>query len=256
MISRWDVYVDKILRAGNGEDIHPREFGVLSSPGISAGAFLSSPYAQEGVPDIQLTVFPTVAEPHLMNDEYLRSRKPNATSIDILEQSKQMLITVALMTPDARYEVILNSSDPIGSVPLIKRPRGREHYLSELDIKKLAWGVEQVIAIANTPPLSKLVEEILSPPADLHNFEAWVNNNHYPNTHWSGSARMGMNPKESVLDEKMRVRGVKGLYVADASTFPIIPNGNVHSTVAVVAAQAADIILREAIYMDSSSSGR
>lgn len=60
VMSHWGTYVNLVERASRGEDIPPYEFGVLSSPGISAGAFLVSPYSENGIPDIQLTVFPTV----------------------------------------------------------------------------------------------------------------------------------------------------------------------------------------------------
>jgi choline dehydrogenase len=53
---------------------------------------------------------------------------------------------------------------------------------------------------------------------------------------------MGSDP-ESVVDETLRVRGVGNLRIADASVIPIIPNGNVHTTITAIAFLAADIIL-------------
>ena len=46
-----------------------------------------------------------------------------------------------------------------------------------------------------------------------------------------------------MVDEDLKVHGVSGLRIADASVIPIVPNGNVHSTVTVVAAMAAEKIL-------------
>lgn len=48
---------------------------------------------------------------------------------------------------------------------------------------------------------------------------------------------------KSVVDEKMAVKGVKGLHVGDASVIPFIPNGNVHSAVVLVATKLAEILL-------------
>ena len=54
---------------------------------------------------------------------------------------------------------------------------------------------------------------------------------------------MGRGAADSVVDEDLKVHGVSGLRIADASVIPIVPNGNVHSTVTVVAAMAAEKIL-------------
>ena len=48
-----------------------------------------------------------------------------------------------------------------------------------------------------------------------------------------------------VVDERLRVRGVNFLRVADASVVPTIPNGNVHSTVLLIASRAADMLLED-----------
>lgn len=112
--------------------------------------------------------------------------------------------------------------------------------------------------------------------------------NHYPNSHWVGTAKMGATIKSnvvkskeslflststttrlnnnnndndksnntnvifddvsiqtSVLDEELLVRGTTNLYVADASAIPIIPNGNVHSTVTIIASMAADFLRKK-----------
>lgn len=70
----------------------------------------------------------------------------------------------------------------------------------------------------------------------------WIRCNKYPTSHIVGSARMGID-SESVVDEKLQVRGVSNLRVADASVIPVIPNGNVHTTVIAIAFLAAEIIL-------------
>ncbi len=49
----------------------------------------------------------------------------------------------------------------------------------------------------------------------------------------------------SVLNEELLVRGTTNLYVADASAIPIIPNGNVHSTVTIVASMAYDFLRKK-----------
>lgn len=79
----------------------------------------------------------------------------------------------------------------------------------------------------------------LSMFADLN---AWVLGAVFRNTHWVGSASMAASEIEGVVDNRLRVFGVKGLRVADASIIPSIPNGNVHSSVLMVASHAAGLI--------------
>ena len=95
------------------------------------------------------------------------------------------------------------------------------------------------------PPLSLLTQTETSPSASVITKESlldWIRSNKYPTSHIVGSTRMGVD-SESVVDERLQVRGVSNLRVADASVIPAIPNGNVHSTVIAIAYLAAEIIL-------------
>tara|TARA_B110001450_G_C17513226_1_gene437323 strand:+ start:44 stop:238 length:195 start_codon:yes stop_codon:yes gene_type:complete len=56
---------------------------------------------------------------------------------------------------------------------------------------------------------------------------------------------MGTDPKQSVVDEQLRVHGVHGLRVVDASIFPSIPTGNTNGPTIAVAEKAATMIIRD-----------
>jgi choline dehydrogenase-like flavoprotein len=244
------------------------QIATLGTPGFSAGAFLRSPWATDEAPDIQLTVFPRSIEPHVARKE----RREDTKSM----RASAMVITVALLRPDARYEVrpsTTTSTTAVGSstkqkspiqatksdmlpldgnpltqqlhfhLPSIDLPEAREQYLSDLDVERLAWGLEQVRLIGKTAPLAdNTVEEIYpGPEADL---QAFVRGNHLPNSHWVGSTKMGIDKDHmAVLDEALRVRGIDNLRVVDSGAIPKIPNGNIHSTVCAVASHAADMII-------------
>lgn len=77
------------------------DLGVLASVGLCAGGFLRSPLASSDAPDVQLTVYPAVTEPHLTS----RTWSESATPRRVLLQGKQMLVTVALLQPDTRARV-------------------------------------------------------------------------------------------------------------------------------------------------------
>jgi choline dehydrogenase-like flavoprotein len=152
-------------------------------------------------------------------------------------------------------KIILNETDPLYSPPIIKLPGNDTRYLSDLDVTRLVWGIQQARQILSSPPLSlNLTIDEVSPGPSLENnntmLRTWVEETVYIYSHWVGTAQMGDslsgNDKEdilnSVVDPNLRVRGTSNLFVADASVMPFIPNGNVHSTVAMVGYRAADLI--------------
>jgi choline dehydrogenase len=63
--------------------------------------------------------------------------------------------------------------------------------------------------------------------------------------HPCGTARMGSDPLTSVVDQRLRVRGIDGLVVADASVFPSIISGNTNAPTMMVASRAAAWLLEE-----------
>jgi choline dehydrogenase len=229
------------------------KMGAFASPGFAAGAFLTSPWANSSIPDIQLTVFPRVEEPHILRKELETGVLPRSS----------MLVTIALLDPEARYEVAPYqeglSPDPRRVIikpeddnpftdwfplPNLVLPRGRSKYLTSHDVRRIAWGVSEVRRILSQPPLSTKIGREVFPGASVLGdaLNNHINGNHLPNAHWVGSARMGTDPL-AVVDNELRVYGTKGLRVVDASVMPHVPNGNTHSTVCVIASRAADLIL-------------
>lgn len=264
LVFDWQNYVDKVIQSRNGKNIPNSDFGILASPGLSAGAFLVSPYSKNDVPDIQLTMFPSIPRSFLENLKIAPILLTSENGTTFAEN--QMLITVALLDPDARYEVVIDNNDPIGSAPIFQLPKTLNSYFSDTDLNKLAWGVEQVRKIVETPPLSDVTSNIVSPPSNIQTtsqLKEWIAETHHPNAHWVGSAKMGLSSKTSVLDGNAKVHGVKNLYVGgiiidfyicckcynilciDASAIPISPTGNIHATVVAVALQIVQGILRK-----------
>ena len=222
-----------------------RQLGVLASPGFSAGAFLSSPWSDDGDPDIQLTVFPRTIEPH-----YSQQLMKNGQS-----ETMDMLVTVALLRPEGRHIIRLapfheqnkeeNLRDSIHfGFPTIET-ENQSTYLTDFDVKRLAWGIEQVRKIQNARPLSDRTGNEISPGSHEkeEKLREFIKSSAMTNSHWCGSTQMGTDTSNSVVDENLRVHGVKNLRVVDAGVMPFIPNGNTHSTTCAVALRGVDLIL-------------
>jgi len=241
--------------------------GTFATPGFSAGGFLTSPLAVNGVPDIQLTVFPRLIEPHVTLLERKIAQDKGIPFDGGRMTEGAMLVTVALLQPEARYEVSpstesmdldleLDNADVHtegGShskyqLPSITLPADTSEYLTDLDVERLAWGMDEVRNIMNHAPLNKLTGEELIPGAQVtgYTLEQHIRLHHLPNSHWVGSAKMGRaDDPMAVVDDRLHVRGISGLRIVDASVMPHIPNGNTHSTICVIASMAADIIFED-----------
>jgi len=100
--------------------------------------------------------------------------------------------------------------------------------------------------LAATEPLASLIAEELRPgPAvqsdeDLiHDFKQRSGTVYHP----SCTCRMGPNPKTSVVDSRLKVHGLEGLRVCDASVFPNLIAGNTNAPAMMVGWKGAEIIL-------------
>ncbi|PBB64726.1 alanine-phosphoribitol ligase [Mesorhizobium sp. WSM4312] len=125
------------------------------------------------------------------------------------------------------------------------QPRIVPNYLTHPDdIRCLADGARLVQDIMKQPVLSRYVDQghiparPLSTPAD---FDTFVRSQAHPGLHPCGTCRMGNDPM-AVVDPKLRVRGVEGLRIADASVMPDVISGNLNSVVIMIGEKAADLL--------------
>jgi choline dehydrogenase-like flavoprotein len=154
--------------------------------------------------------------------------------------------TVAQLSyPFSRGSSHITSSSP-ASHPIIDFA-----YLSHpLDIEILARHTLQTENILSRPPLSSHIKRdgIRLPadfpkPTSLEDAKKIIERYAATNYHPCGTCAMMKKELGGVVDEELKVYGVKGLRVVDASVFPIIPRGNILTTVYAVAEKTADILL-------------
>ncbi|WP_137120085.1 choline dehydrogenase [Segeticoccus rhizosphaerae] len=150
-------------------------------------------------------------------------------------------VHIGPMYSDCRGSVKVTSTDPFS------HPAVRFNYLSTEDDRR-EW-VEMVRAARNIleqPAFSAFSAGEISPgPAVRTDQEIldWVARDAETALHPSCTARMGTDERSVVDPRSMRVHGVEGLRVVDASVFPYVPNGNIYAPVMMVAEKAADLIL-------------
>jgi choline dehydrogenase-like flavoprotein len=144
-----------------------------------------------------------------------------------------------LVSTKSRGNLRLRSSDPLD------KPRILTNTLAEPeDMASLVAGVKLARQIASTGPLAEAAaREIYPGPGvdDDADIEAFVRQHVDLLYHPVGTCKMGTDDA-AVLDPQLRVRGIDGLRVVDASVMPQIPGGNTNAPTIMIAERAADLI--------------
>ena len=147
---------------------------------------------------------------------------------------------VGPMYSDARGSVRIVSADPR------VHPALRFNYLStDQDRREWVECVRAARAILSQPALGRFNGGELSPGPAVETEDQvldWVARDAETALHPSCTARMGVDEHSVVDPATMRVHGVDGLRVVDASVFPYVTNGNIYAPVMMVAEKAADLI--------------
>ncbi len=149
-------------------------------------------------------------------------------------------VHVGPMYSDARGSVKITSLDP--SV----HPAVRFNYLSTAqDRREWVEAVRVARDLLSQPAMTKFNGGEVSPGPEVQTDEQildWVARDAETALHPSCTARMGTDPMSVVDPQTMRVHGVSGLRVVDASVFPYVTNANIYAPVMMVAEKAADLI--------------
>jgi choline dehydrogenase len=150
-------------------------------------------------------------------------------------------VHVGPMYSDARGAVKITSTDPR------VHPVLRFNYLSTAqDRREWVEAVQVARAILNQPAFDPFNGGETSPGPAVESDEEildWVARDAETALHPSCTAKLGIDAMSVVDPASMRVHGLDGLRVVDASVFPYVPNGNIYAPVMMVAEKAADLIL-------------
>jgi choline dehydrogenase len=193
-------------------EYNANRMGPLSSNGIGVGAFVKT-VDDATVPDIQI---------------FLTASPRDTFSVH-----------AALMRPESRGRIRLRSK-AITDAPVIQA-----NYLEdEQDLDGLVRGLEVARRIAAANGLSEFRGEELSPGAtvdDADGLREHIRKNATTFFHAIGTCKMGTDPM-AVVDGELRVHGLEGLRVIDASIMPTLISGATHAATVMIAEKGADFI--------------
>ena len=198
--------------------------GLLASNIAEAGGFLKT-LPELDRPDIQLHFCVSLVDDHGRKRHYNRG----------------FSVHVCGLRPESRGTVTLASAD-VRTAPVID-PR----FLSEqADLDTLIRGVRLVHRILDAPSMAGLTKRPLYDTSAVSDQALTDLIRQRADTiyHPVGTCRMGSD-ELSVVDSRLRVRGVEGLRVADASIMPTLVSGNTQAPAAVIGEKAADLLLAD-----------
>jgi choline dehydrogenase len=145
--------------------------------------------------------------------------------------------------PTSRGEIALRSADPLAP------PAIRPNYLAtETDRQQIIDGMRFLWRLADQPALKAAIAAQILPAGDARTDEAILTHARaaaWTVFHPSCTCRIGTDPQRSAVDPRLRVHGVAGLRVADASVFPCVTSANTNAPTVMVAERAADMILED-----------
>ncbi len=200
--------------------------GPLSRSPVESGGFVRT---RPGLPcpDLQFHFAPYPTD------------EPNTDEKRATPFGRRMTILPSLIYPRSRGEICLRSSDP-AMAPVIE-PR---YFSDPADLELLVTGVKLAREIAATEPLASHRGTEIRPGAAATTDDAIrASIRRHVNTifHPVGTCAMGSGA-DAVVDAQLRVRGVDGLRVVDASIMPTIVGGNTNAPTIMIAEKAADLI--------------
>ena len=145
--------------------------------------------------------------------------------------------------PTSRGHVEIAAADPTQPARIHLNLLSTDH-----DVEEALAGAKFLRRLAATPALSSIIDAELKPGPPVQSDEelvADIRARAYSVFHPVGTCRMGPDPAEAVVDHRLRVHGLAGLRVIDASIFPTITSGNTNAPAIMVGERGADLVLAD-----------
>ena len=208
--------------------------GIATTFPYEAGAFLKT-RPEMVSPDIQVHFMPAL-------ESTANLHIPNPLRKTPVEETHGFSLRVGPILPESRGWIGLRSADP--AAPATIQP----NYLQEkADRRTTIAGIRMVREVIAQKAFDAIRGRELAPGEAVQSDEeliAWLRANAMTTFHPVGTCRMGQDPM-AVVDARLKVHGIEGLRVADASVMPVITSGNTNAAAIMIGEKAAQFI-REA----------
>ncbi|MEO7935137.1 MAG: GMC family oxidoreductase N-terminal domain-containing protein, partial [Dokdonella sp.] len=203
--------------------------GIGTSNIAESGGFLRSRHAEDERCDMQFHFVPALLDDHGRNKL----------------EGHGYTVHACMLHPKSRGSLRLKSSDPKQAIAI------HANYLSDAegyDLKMMIEAARVSHTILAQSPFDRYRGAEIFPGVDINDdtaLEAFVRRKVETVYHPVGTCRMGVD-EDAVVDSELRVRGVTGLRVVDASVMPDLPSGNTNAPTIMIAERASDLILAKA----------
>lgn len=147
--------------------------------------------------------------------------------------------------PTSRGHLELKSADPFDTMAIHPNSLSTDH-----DCKEMIEGCKLLDKIAASPAFQEVIESQIMPGPEVQSDEQMLEdarNRCSTVFHPVSTCRMGTEKTGNVVDQRLRVYGVDGLRVVDASIFPTVTSGNTNAPAIMVGEKGADLILEDAV---------
>jgi len=191
--------------------------------------------ADSARPDIQLYFSPLT---------YEKSAVPGKRALTRTDSFSGFTTSVSPCRPTSLGYLEIKSADP-KDAPAIHP----DYLATNHDVEELLAGVRFLRKLAATPALSSIIDEELKPGPNKTSDEelvADIRARAYSVFHPVSTCRMGPDASENVVDSRLRVHGIAGLRVIDASIFPTVTSGNTNAPAIMVGEKGSDLVLADA----------
>ncbi|KAG6450966.1 hypothetical protein O3G_MSEX006852 [Manduca sexta] len=221
--------------------------GPLASRGINQVSTFIQLYENTNAPDVELA----------LEGNFIRSDKFMLTNVSVhaAEESNLPLpyynlvnIYPVLLKPKSRGKVMLNKRNPKYGRPVIQANLLKETE----DLDTIVDSVDIALQLLDTKEMKKA--EVKFAPLDLFPCDRLTNRDQWNciTRHYTkamgrpvGTCRMGENSKESVVDYQLKVHGIEGLRIMDASVMPTHVRGGIFAATMMIAEKGAKMILKD-----------
>jgi choline dehydrogenase-like flavoprotein len=157
-----------------------------------------------------------------------------------ISRERGITMNVNVLRSDSRGSIHIKSADPA------EPPAIRFNFLSsELDRAGVVFAMRKGRELMATAPVADIVGREIAPGPACQTDAAlleWVRNNAETTYHPVGTCKMGHDPM-AVVDDQLRVHGIEGLRIADASIMPTLTSGNTNAPCMMIGEKASELIL-------------